>query len=204
MTQSKTKIIGLTGGISTGKTTAAEIIKGKGFNLVDADKIAKEVLNEGHSAYASVVEYFGQEILRQDKSIDRKALGDKIFKDSLLREKLNSLTHPHIMKAIKKAIDENHKEQVLFLDIPLLLEVYDSIRDSEIFIDEIWLVYCTREEQVKRLMKRDKITREDAELKVNAQIHIEKKRELSDKVIDNTKDKGHLKRNIEMALEKIS
>ena len=204
MTQSKAKVIGLTGGISTGKSTASNILKDKGFKVVDADVIAKEVLSIGHSAYDKVVEFFGKDILNKDGSIDRKSLGSKIFKDKSLREKLNDITHPYIMECIKSEIDKNNKEEVLFLDIPLLLEVYESIVASGILIDEIWLIYCSRDEQIKRLMKRDNISKEDAEFRVNAQIDIEKKRYLSDKVIDNTKDKEGLIKKLEIELEKIS
>lgn len=201
MTQSKTKIIGLTGGISTGKSTASRVIRDKGFKVIDADVIAREVLEVDQDAYVEVVECFGHEILNKDKSINRSFLGDKIFKDKTLRNELNSITHPYIMSVIKKNINDNYKEETLFLDIPLLIEVYDLLVDSEIFIDEIWLIYCDREEQIKRLMKRDRLSYDNAELKVKAQMDIEDKKKFVDKVIDNTKGRKDLIENIEHALE---
>lgn len=201
MTQSKTKVIGITGGISTGKSTVTKILRKKGFKVIDADVISRAVLNIDEEAYCKVVKFFSRDILNDDKTINRKLLGEKIFKDKTLRKKLNSITHPVIMKIIKEEIDLNYNEDILFLDIPLLIEIYESLDKYDIYIDEIWLIYCDKETQIKRLMKRDEITLESARLKVNAQMDIEEKKKYADKIIYNTKDKEQLEKDIENLLE---
>lgn len=204
MIQNRTKIIGITGGISTGKSTVSKILTDKGFKVIDADVIAREVLNVGEDAYREVLEFFGEGILQSDKSIDRLALGRQIFKDKTLRKKLNEITHPHIMRKIKKKIDENRNQKLIFLDIPLLIEVYNNLIDYKITIDEIWLIYCNKKTQIKRLMKRDGIDYEFAKNKVEAQMDIEEKKKYVDKIICNMKDKEDLIKNIEYNLKKIS
>lgn len=203
MTQNKTKVIGLTGGISTGKSTVSEIISEKGFKVIDADLISREILDIGQDAYKEVVNFFGIEVLNPDKTINRTYLGTKIFRDKKLRDRLNSITHPSIMKKIKQQVDLNHEEEIIFLDIPLLIEVYDELINAKIYFDEIWLVYCDRETQISRLMKRDSISHEQAELKINAQMDIENKRKLVDRIINNTKDLDYLMDQIKTALEQI-
>lgn len=203
MTQSKTKVIGITGGISTGKSTVTKILRKKGFKVIDADVISRAVLNIDEEAYCKVVKFFSRDILNDDKTINRKLLGEKIFKDKILRKKLNSITHPVIMKIIKEEIDLNYNEDILFLDIPLLIEIYESLDKYDIYIDEIWLIYCDKETQIKRLMKRDEITLESARLKVNAQMDIEEKKKYADKIIYNTKDKEQLEKDIENLLNKM-
>lgn len=203
MIQNKPKVIGLTGGISTGKSTVSEILKEEGFKIIDADVIAREILDIGQDAYEKVIDFFGIEVLNIDKTINRTYLGKKIFRDKKLRDKLNSITHPSIMKKIKQQIDLNSKEELIFLDIPLLIEVYDELINSGVYIDKIWLVYCDRERQITRLMKRDSISYEQAELKVNSQMDIEEKRKYADQIIDNTQDKEYLIKEIKIALKQI-
>lgn len=203
MKQSNKTIIGITGGIATGKSTVTKILKNKGFKIIDADMIARKVLQVGQEAYRDVVGHFGMEILNPDFSINRHYLGAKIFKDKVQREKLNSMTHPHIIEEIKNQIKDS-KEEIIFLDIPLLVEIYDEIISNEIYITEIWLVYCNREIQIKRLMKRDNIDYSLAETKVNAQIDIEEKKKLVDKIIDNESNELELIKNLERELKKIS
>lgn len=199
----QSKVIGITGGISTGKSTATKILKSKGFKVIDADIIARQVLNIGEEAYCEVIKIFSKDILNKDETIDRKLLAEKIFKDKISREQLNSITHPIIMERIKEEIDSNNKEDILFLDIPLLIEIYESLSKYDIFIDEIWLIYCDKDTQIKRLMKRDGINLESARFKVNAQMDIEEKKRFADKIIYNTKDKKELEKDIDALLEQI-
>ena len=204
MMQNKARIIGITGGIATGKSTVSSYLRGKGFKVIDADVIAREVLNIEEDAYTDLVAFFGREILKKDRSIDRKILGEKIFKNVDLRKKLNSITHPYILKRIKKSLEKNTSQEVVFLDIPLLIEIYDDLLEEEILIDEIWLVYCNRETQIKRLMKRDGIDYEFAKAKVDAQMDIEEKKKHADKIICNIKDKKDLIEDVKYNLEQIS
>ena len=204
MIQNKQKIIGITGGISTGKSTVTKILTDKNFTVIDADLIAREVLNIGKDAYKELISCFGEEILKPDKSVDRSALGEKIFKSKDLRDRLNSITHPHVMKDIKKSMDEFRDKEVIFLDIPLLIEVYDDLIKHKIIIDEIWLIYCNKETQIKRLMKRDGIGLEFAINKIEAQMDIEEKKKDADKIICNMKEKKDLIEILEYNLKQIS
>lgn len=201
MIQNKPKVIGLTGGISTGKSTVSAVLYEKGFKVIDADVIAREILDIGQDAYKEVVDFFGPEVLNIDETINRTYLGAEIFRDKKLRDKLNSITHPSIMKKIKEQVDLSHGEKIVFLDIPLLIEVYDELINAKVYFDEIWLVYCDRETQISRLMKRDSISYKQAELKVKAQMDIEEKRNFADRIIDNTKDCNYLIDQIKIALE---
>ena len=203
MKQNKPKIIGLTGGISTGKSTVSKYLRKIGFVVIDADVISRETLNLAKPAYRDVIKAFGLEILNPDNTINRQRLGEIIFSDEKARNNLNSITHPHIIKTIKGEIRKYSDEEVLFLDIPLLIEIYDNLKKNEIEIDEIWLVYCNKETQIKRLMKRDGISLDVAKLKVEAQIDIEEKKKFAHRVIDNTKDEDALVENIEVILRKI-
>lgn len=202
MKQNKKTIIGITGGIATGKSTVTEILKDKKFKVIDADYISKEILQLGQSAYQDVVGHFGMEILQQDCSINRTLLATKIFKDEVQREKLNSIMHPYIIEEMKKEIIAS-KEEILFLDIPLLIEIYELL-NNEIKFTEIWLVYCNKEIEIKRLMERDNIDYKQAEMKINAQIDIEEKKKQADRIINNEGDKVDLIEQLEMALKQIS
>ena len=186
MTQNNCKLIGITGGISTGKSTVSDIIKKMGYPLIDADKIAREATEIGKPAYNKVIEKFGEKIVKADKTIDRQLLGSIIFNDKEAREDLNKITHPYIFLAIKEETEEKCKENlIIFLDIPLLFEQYEMLKAYEISFDEIWLVYTDRDTQISRLMKRDNIIKEEALKKINSQMSIEGKRSKSSKIIDN-------------------
>lgn len=204
MKQNKSTIIGLTGGISTGKSTVSSILDEKGFKIIDADKIARNVVEKGKDAYFKIIEYYGKDILSTDGDIDRKALGNIIFNDKNLRESLNSITHPYIFKEIKNQIENMAKNNsIIFLDVPLLFEQYRLWREYSIEFNEIWLVYCDKDTQINRLMKRDDISKEEAEKKINSQMSLDKKKTMSSKTIDNSKDLGYLKKQIEELLKVI-
>ncbi|MBS4537200.1 dephospho-CoA kinase [Clostridium sp. D2Q-11] len=190
MKRNKFKLIGLTGGIATGKSTVSKIIREKGYPVIDADSVAREVVEINKPAYKDIVETFGTEVLKEDKSIDREMLGDIIFKDQEYRSKLNSIVHPRVYQRIKEYINEfeNKGYELIFIDIPLLIEVKDKIKKEGIYFDEIWLIYADEETQLKRLIERDKFDREEATIRINSQIPIDEKRKYCDTIIDNTND----------------
>ena len=201
MTQSNGKIIGLTGGIASGKSTVANILIQKGYNLIDGDIIAREVVKIGEPAYIKIIEEFGREILLDNKEINRKALGQIIFNSKEKREKLNNITHPFIFKSIKDKLNKLSKEgNMVFLDIPLLFEQFDLLKRYDIKFDEIILVYLGMEDQIKRLEKRDNITEEEALNKIRSQMPMEKKLKKASKIIDNSGDIQYLKEQIEKVL----
>lgn len=201
MTLNNCKIIGLTGGISTGKSTVSNILVGMGYALIDADKTAREVVEINKPAYLKIVEEFGEDILLVDKSIDRKVLGSIIFNDEKAREKLNNIIHPYIFQAIKDHLLELCKNNLtVFLDIPLLFEEYHLWGKYGIRFHEIWLVYIDKDTQIKRLMKRDNISKEEALKKIGSQMDTNHKKTLSSKIIDNSGDMKCLKEQVDKLL----
>ncbi|NLV89602.1 MAG: dephospho-CoA kinase [Tissierellia bacterium] len=204
MKQNNCKLIGLTGGIASGKSTVANYLIKKGYSLVDADKIARQVVEVDAPAYIKIVEEFGQDILLEDRTINRKALGKIIFSNRQAREKLNDITHPHIFQSIKEKVEVLSKENlVIFIDIPLLFEEYSSLTQHGIRFDEIWLVYVDKDTQIDRLMKRDNITREVALRKIHSQMDLDEKRKKASKIIDNRGDINSLETQIDKLLEEL-
>ena len=204
MIQSDIRIIGLTGGIATGKSTVANIIKEYGYKVIDADKIARDVVKKDKPAYKKIVQNFGQEILSEDKSLNRKKLGGIIFRDELLRKKLNNIVHPYVFKAIKGLIIEySQSEKYIFVDVPLLIEEIDKFKEYGIYFDEIWLVYTDKATQLDRLIKRDSINKEEGLKRIKAQMPIDLKREYATKIIDNRGSFEALKKQMEKVFYEI-
>lgn len=199
----KTRVIGLTGGIGTGKSTVSKILMSKGFPIIDADIIARQVVEVGKPAYNDVVCYFGKEILNDDLTINRGKLGDIIFNNIESRRKLNSIVHPRVTGEMIRQIEKySENNKVIFLDIPLLIEVKEKLK--ELPIDEIWLVYVSEEIQIKRLMKRDSIDFNKASARIKAQMPIDKKKKFADVIIDNTKDITTLEKELDRIIAKLT
>ena len=204
MIQFDVKVIGLTGGIATGKSTVAKIIQEYGDRVIDADKIARDVVERGQPAYKEIVNNLGEGILHEDKSINRRKLGDIIFQDKTLRERLNNIVHPYIFKTIKELIIEYSKsEKYIFVDIPLLIEEMDKFEEYGVCFNEIWLVYTDEATQLNRLVKRDSINREEGIERIKAQMSIDLKRKYATKIIDNCGDFQTLKKQMEKVFYEI-
>jgi dephospho-CoA kinase len=186
-------IIGLTGGIATGKSTASRILEEQGTPIVDADKIAREVVEPGKEAYAQILLFFGEGILLDDKSINRPKLGEIIFTDSVKRAKLNEIVHPAVRKEMKHQANAYLEKgnRIVIMDIPLLFE-----SNLTHLVDETWLIYTSKENQLDRLMTRDNFTEEQALSRINAQMPIDEKRELADVVIENNGTVSELKQKL--------
>lgn len=197
------RIIGITGGIATGKSTVTEYIQDKGYKVIDADKIAKSLMVKGSSSYKKTVEYFGKDILKKNGEIDRKVLGDKVFSNPKLLKVLNSLTHPFIFEEIKRQLEEAYLDDIIFLDIPLLFEEYDNILKYGIHFDEIWLVFADRDTQIKRLMKRNDLTKKEAIERIDAQIDMDWKKGKATRIIYNLHSIENLKKDINLLLENL-
>lgn len=178
----QSKIIGLTGSIATGKSQVSKYLKDKGIKVVDADLIARDVANY-KSVKNKIKKVFGDDLYIDDQ-LDRKKLAEIIFANKIHRQELNDIMHPEIYKEINKKT--RGKEDLVFVDIPLLFENEDINKKYGLDFDEIWLVYVDRETQIKRLMDRDRISREYAEKKINSQISVEEKRKKADVIIDNS------------------
>lgn len=177
-----TLIIGLTGSIATGKSTITQMFIDLGIKVIDADKIAREVVEKGKPAYEQIVVTFGTDILHEDQTIDRKALGDIVFNDAEKRKTLNNIIHPEIRKEMLRQRDTyvEAEEKCVVLDIPLLFE-------SKLthFVDKIIVVSTDESVQLTRLMERDQSTKESAEQRIQSQIPIAEKIKKADAVIDN-------------------
>ncbi|WP_113928472.1 dephospho-CoA kinase [Bacillus sp. P14.5] len=175
-------IIGLTGGIASGKSTVSSLLAQKGFTVVDADLAARKVVEPGEPAYLKIVETFGQDILNKDGTLDRAALGSIIFHNEERRKELNEIVHPAVraeMLAEKEKAFENGMQTVV-MDIPLLFE-----SNLTWMVKKTVVVYVDKETQLSRLMKRNGLTEEEASARVNSQMSLEEKKTLADAVLDN-------------------
>lgn len=194
------QIIGLTGGIASGKSTVGRLLEAQRAVVIDADALAHACLRQDGSAYAVVLAYFGPDILDAHGAIDRQKLGSRVFSDSAQLAKLNQLVHPHVrlvMKARLNALEQAGNTQPVFLMVPLL---YES--DLVHWVDEVWVVYCRPEQQLERLISRNNLSVLEATERLDAQWPIDKKRERADVVIDNTGTADALDEQITQALQR--
>lgn len=176
------RVFGITGGIATGKSTVSNMIKEFGFTVIDADVVAREVMEPGREAYMKVVEHFGKEILLDNEQIDRQKLGAIVFHNEEKRQLLNSLVHPAVRKEMLKQKEdaERRGEKAVFLDIPLLYEGRLTY-----LVEKVIVVYTDVNIQLKRLMSRNQLSKDEALARIHSQMSIEEKRKLADEVIDN-------------------
>lgn len=190
------KVIGLTGGIGTGKSTVSELLAVHGFKIVDADIAAREAVEKGSEGLEQVRRTFGDEAIDENGEMNRKYVGEIVFNDDKKREELNHIIHPIVRELMEKQ-KEAYLEQGynVIMDIPLLFE--NNLQDT---VDETWLVYASESIQVERLMERNDLTQEEAKARVYSQISIDKKCRMADHVIDNRGTLLELKQNLEALL----
>lgn len=196
---SQNKIIGLTGSISTGKTQVSNYLRQRGEKVIDADLIAREVVDL-EDVKEKIKKAFGDDIYKDDK-LDRKALGEIVFRDEDKRKLLNEIEHPEIYRIILEEI-KNSKGRV-FVDMPLLFEAQHLNEKYGLDFDEVWLAYVSREKQIARLIKRDKISRGYALEKINSQISVEEKKVMADVIIDNSGSLEETFRQVEENLKRL-
>lgn len=181
------RIIGLTGGIASGKSTAARFFKDKGLPVIDADAVAHQLMMPGAANYSKILAEYGPEILAMDGTIDRKRLGSLVFTDPRALRRLEELTHPEIRESIQKQIDSYRQmpgDGCVLLDHPLLLEM-----GMDKLVDEVWVVACSPEQQRQRLVERDGLSLQAVEQRLSAQLPLETKVKKADRVIPN--DESH-------------
>ncbi|MBN2605409.1 MAG: dephospho-CoA kinase [Bacilli bacterium] len=175
--------IGLTGGIATGKSTVSKMFQQLNIPVIDTDKIAYDLLKKGTEAYYEVVEVFTDDLLLSNLEINRKKLGKTIYYDEKKRKILNSIVHPKVktivLNEIKRLKDLGNN--IIVVDVPLLFET-----DFVCFIDKTVVVYASYEDQLQRLIDRDKITEEYAKQKIASQMPVQEKVKRADYVIDNS------------------
>ena len=191
------KVIGLTGGIASGKSTVSELLSVFGFKVVDADKAAREAVKKGSKGLAQVREVFGDEAIDENGEMNRRYMGDLVFNHPEKRLELNAIIHP-IVRDIMEEEKQGYLKQGynVIMDIPLLFE-----NELENTVDEVWVVYTSESIQMDRLMQRNNLSLEDAKARVYSQISIDKKSRMADHVIDNLGDKLELKQNLERLLK---
>lgn len=184
-------IVGLTGGIATGKSLVAGEMKRLGASVVDADQVARDVVEPGMPAFEEIVREFGPGVVGPDKKLDRKKLGAIVFADRAALKRLNSITHPRIRERMKEEAKrlEAGGRGIVVLDIALLIE--NGVKYD---MDRIMVVYADREQQERRLMGRDGLTREEAQNRLACQMDIKEKLGYADFVIDNS---GTVERTLE-------
>lgn len=188
-------VIGLTGGISSGKSTVSAILSKAGAYIIDTDKIAYEITLPQQSAWHEIVETFGKDILLADGSIDRIRLGEIVFKDETLRRKLEKITHPKIRHRLYDDIKNAQVKgyDLVVLDVALLIEVgWSNIAD------EIWVVYVEDTTQLERLKVRNSLATEQAIARINSQMSLTEKVKYADVIINNN---GSIKQTEGQVLE---
>lgn len=176
-------IVGLTGGVASGKTAVSEVLAEEGAWIIDADQIARELVEPQRSAWNELVRTFGNEILLGDGSIDRKKLADRVFSDPNQRERLNQILHPLITEEIDRRAREIGKKNpgaIVVIDAPLLVEVGYQHK-----VEKLMVVTSTEAEQIERLKARDGIASEEALRMIASQMPLQEKAKLADFVIRN-------------------
>ncbi|MDR0799976.1 MAG: dephospho-CoA kinase [Endomicrobium sp.] len=184
-------IIGLTGGIATGKSESAKHFKALGTYTIDADAISHELTSKGMPVSNELVKSFGSGILCSDGTLNRKKLADIIFSDKKAKLSVEKIIHTHIISRINKIILHNVNKHNIVIDAPLLFEV-----GLNKMCDKVVVVWIPLDIQVKRLVLRDKLNADQIKKRIDSQMPIEKKVELADFVIDNSGSKKDLKKSI--------
>ncbi len=190
-------VAGLTGSIATGKSTVSAILRDLGAFIVDADRVAREVVLPGTRAWEAIVRIFGAEVLHAGGEIDRELLGRIVFNDAAMRAMLEEVVHPEVMRVMDEqvsAIGQGSQDALVILDVPLLIETGMHRGLSEVIV-----VYCPEDQQIRRLMVRDAISRDEALARVRAQLSIEEKRRYASLVIDNSASVEETRAQVEAA-----
>lgn len=194
-------IVGLTGGIACGKTTVSNLFKDKGCPIVDADQVAREVVEPGELGLSQVVERFGTGVITEDGTLNRKKLGQIVFSDEAARAELNAILHPLIQKRMQEKKEQALKlaPPFVIMDIPLLYE-----NGHENTMDIVIVVYVPASVQLERLMLRDGFSRQEAKKRIASQMDIEEKKKRADFIIDNTGTFEDTKQQVEKIYSRLS
>jgi dephospho-CoA kinase len=187
-------LVGLTGSIATGKSTVSRMFAHLGARLIDADLLAREVGMPGQPAYVRIVEEFGRQVVQEDGSLDRKALGAVVFADAAKRRRLEEITHPAIgarQQRILSVLDEEAFEGVVIWDAALLFEGGGTAK-----MDRVVVVYADPETERRRLMERDGLSDADARARIGSQMPVAEKAKLADHVIDNSGTREETERQV--------
>jgi dephospho-CoA kinase len=203
-----TVIVGLTGGIGSGKSTVAAMLEKLGATVVDADAIVHELQAPGAPLLGEIAAAFGPEVIDAEGALDREALGSIVFRDPEARERLNRIVHPKVGAEFARRLAAAREARVplIVLDIPLLFEARKagSGGASAMPFDAVVLVWVPRETQVQRQLSRDGHTRDEAERRIAAQMPLDEKRSLADHVIDNSGSLAETERQVRALYEELT
>jgi dephospho-CoA kinase len=202
-----TRVIGLTGGIGTGKSTVSAMLVELGARVIDSDRIVHELQAPGAPLLREIAAAFGEDLIRPDGSLDRAALGERVFRDDAARLRLNAIVHPAVGRESLRRLEEARASGVplVVLDIPLLFEtrLHGTASRANLGVEAVVVVYCPRELQIQRQLERNGYGREEAERRVAAQIPIEEKRARADHVIDNSGSLEETRRQVKALYESL-
>lgn len=191
------KIIGITGGIASGKSTVTNFLRQKGFQVVDADAVVHQLQKPGGRLFEALVQHFGQEIILENGELNRPLLASLIFSNTEEREWSKQIQGEIIREELARLRDQlAQTEEIFFMDIPLLFE-----QDYSAWFDETWLVYVEPDVQMERLMKRDQLSKDLAISRLSAQWSLEEKKGLASQVIDNNGNQDLLLTQVSILLE---
>lgn len=185
------RIIGVTGGIGSGKSTVSKILASFGAQIIDADILARQIVEKGQKALEEIVSYFGETILDCEGNLDRKKLSGIVFKDKQKLEALNRITHKHVAERIIENIKKLKENEVAVVDAPIPIE--HGFIDV---VDEIWVVIADKEVRIKRVMDRSGLTYNEVEDRINSQLSDEYYKSISDKIIVNNGSIEELRRQV--------
>lgn len=192
-------LVGLTGGVATGKSTVAKMFGQCGAIVIDADELAREVVQPGKPAWREIVRTFGRGILHPDRTIDRHALGAIVFHDKKNLRRLERIIHPRVAREqtkLAKRAEKNDSKAIVIYDVPLLFEAGIDKR-----VDKIIVVTADRDTQIARLRKRNGLSRSEALRRIRNQLPLAKKRRLAHYILDGTKDRKRLAGEVFKLLE---
>ncbi len=194
------KVIGLTGGIASGKSTVSRLMREKGIPVICADELARGVVEPGKSAYKKILKEFGKEILHPDKTLNRPKLALLVFSSPKKLKTLNSLIHPAIIQEMKKEIERfrKKKEKKIILDIPLLFE-----EGLDKLCDKVIIVYVPEKIQRERLKKRENLSDQEITSRLKSQMPIEEKKKRGHYTIDNNVSLIETKEQIEKMIQRL-
>lgn len=193
--------IALTGGIASGKSTVAALFRELGAVIIDADLIARRVVQAKTPCWQKLREYLGPDYFDEDGQLKRRKLRERVVREPSCRRQVNSIVHPFVLEAMQEewsALKENHPQTIILFDIPLLFEIGMAER-----FQAVVLVYAPRERQIERLMARDGITRAEAEQSLAMQLPIESKRAKSQYIIDNSGDSENTRKQVKAVWQQL-
>ena len=193
------RIIGITGGIASGKSTVTEVLRQQGYQVIDADQVVHKLQEPGERLYQALLSTFGSSILQEDGRLDRPKLGAMIFGNPQLLEQSSQIQNQIIREELAGRRDLlAETEDIFFMDLPLLFEL-----QYEDWFDQIWLVDVTEETQLSRLMTRNALSQVEAEKRIAAQLSLQEKRKRADVLIDNNGSLEATRQQIRNALQKL-